>query len=125
MSTLKSSVIYSFRRTIIAFTIISMLIIACIPAFAEGGGSTCKFEPTGTAERDGIKYETGVMYWTSDEWFDSWHEYGNYAAVIGYEGNAVELTIPSEIDGYQVFCINEGAFENAAAANEWLAETFG
>ena len=122
-STLKSSVIYSFRRTIIAYIIISMLIIACIPAFAEGGGSTCKFEPTGTAERDGIKYETGVMYWTSDEWFDSWHEYGNYAAVIGYEGNAVELTIPSEIDGYQVFCINEGAFENASFKKVSLPET--
>ena len=122
-STLKFSEIYSFRRIITVFIVISLLIIACIPAFAEGGGSTCKFEPTGTAERDGIKYETGVMYWTSDEWFDSWHEYGNYAAVIGYEGNAVELTIPSEIDGYQVFCINEGAFENASFKKVSLPET--
>ena len=121
--TLKFSEIYSFRRIITVFIVISLLIIACIPAFAEGGGSTCKFEPTGTAERDGIKYETGVMYWTSDEWFDSWHEYGNYAAVIGYEGNAVELTIPSEIDGYQVFCINEGAFENASFKRVSLPET--
>ena len=122
-STLKFSEIYSFRRIITVFIVISLLIIACIPAFAEGGGSTCKFEPTGTAERDGIKYETGVMYWTSDEWFDSWHEYGNYAAVIGYEGNAVELTIPSEIDGYQVFCINEGAFENASFRKVTLPDT--
>ena len=94
-STLKSSVIYSFRRTIIAFIIISMLIIACIPAFAEGGGSTCKFEPTGTAERDGVK----VIFEAKDAAF-------NYIgqASSGAGGN------------YE---------ENAAAANEWLAETFG
>ncbi|MBR7032946.1 MAG: S-layer homology domain-containing protein [Clostridia bacterium] len=60
---------------------------------------------------------------TEHEWFYSYHEYGNYAAVIGYDGNAVELTIPSEVDGYQVFRINEGAFENASFKKVSLPET--
>ena len=97
----------------ISFVLVVIFLMGSVPAFGEGNMEWTEFHKEDTIVRDGFTFDVGGLYacesWEEDEFLYK------AAEVVKYTGDDETVTVPGEIDGYKVWCIRGGAFDNVPA----------